>query len=476
MTLVRLFAVGILAHEALLICVEGRRYLTDTFLPAFGVGLGPRSRCAAHAVVVASCVALFVRPGEPLLAISLLVSLSLVIASYSLRLSNHLVIAWTLSLLLVLDPLFRAGADRPSAFLVLGTQIVVVLSYTLACFHKLNSEFLTAERSCAAGLGRLYLEDREIGGERLKRCFSAFAIYETLALEAAIPILLLGPQTRAVGICAAVLFQFQLGLLCHVHFSALMYAGLAAFVPSSSWHELADSIGRLGWFGMLALAAVGAALGWRFGISSICRHPRAGRALQILFGIYSAAAFLAAVLLVRDGVPAESPFTRLGAGEAALLAVVAALFLLNGIAPYLGLKTEFSMAMFSNLRVDPWRHLIVPAHWRPFQLASYVRVERIEGLPEPGGHDGGWIVELVLAWLRLRTQVQFSSYFFHEGLARVCGSVSPPARVSAVYVERGRRHEVADYARSRIGRRREYVRATLFPFQLPLDPSVPHCA
>jgi hypothetical protein len=134
------------------------------------------------------------------------------------------------------------------------------------------------------------------------------------------------------------------------------------------------------------------------------------------------------------------------------------------------------MAMFSNLRPEPWRHLLVMARWRPFRLARYVRVERIEGLPERGRHKGGWMADLVLTCLMKPDQWQYSSYFFHEGLRLICRVTGPTPVVRVTYTERGERHEVSDYARERAEHPPHYRRANLFPFRLPLDPSVPHCA
>ena len=76
----------------------------------------------------------------------LLLALSLLIASYSLRLSNHLVAAWFMGLLLCLDLLFQTPARRglaPTPFFLSGVQIVVGLTYALAFLHKLNPEYLS---------------------------------------------------------------------------------------------------------------------------------------------------------------------------------------------------------------------------------------------------------------------------------------------------------------------------------------------
>lgn len=474
----RLFALALLFHEGLWVCQDGDTYLSCCFLPALGLRLSPRLLRTTHVTLIALCLAVLARPQLWALYPALLVALSLVIASYSLRLSNHLVIAWFMALLLCLDLLFQAPSRRgaePTPFLFAGVQLLVALTYFIAFFHKLNAEYLSSRLSCGAGLARLYLENRRLRSPRLIRAYRLLAIYATLILEAGVPVLLLVPATRPLGLCLAILLHLPFGLLCQFHFSTLMYAGLAAFVPTAAWPRLAAALLSPGGPALAVALVLGAILGGRFGVSDVFRHRRAAFVLQILFGVYTMAALgvggaflsLGAAPAVGGGVEA---WGRVG------LLLVGLAFLLNGMGPYLGLKTEFSLAMFSNLRHEPWRHLLFPGAWRPFDLASYVQVERIEGLPERGRHKGGWMADLVLTCLLRPQQWQYSSYFFHEGLRLVCRSTGPTPVIRVVYVERGQWHEVADYAREVAPLPPHYLRATLFPYKLPRDASLPHCA
>lgn len=65
--------------------------------------------------------------------------------------------------------------------------------------------------------------------------------------------------------------------------------------------------------------------------------------------------------------PALFPERSLGLGRPVLLAGVL-LLIVNGLSPYLGLKTDSSFEMFSNLRTEPgaWNHLLVPETARLF--------------------------------------------------------------------------------------------------------------
>src|SRR5260370_9471361 len=99
--------------------------------------------------------------------------------------------------------------------------------------------------------------------------------------------------------------------------------------------------------------------------------------------------------------------------------------------------------MFSNLRPEPWRHFVVRAPWRPFGLASYVQVERIEGLPERGRHKGGWMADLVLTCLLKPQLWQYSSYFFHEWLRLVFRRPTPTTVITVGSREHRARHDLA---------------------------------
>jgi hypothetical protein len=479
MIFTQLIALGILAHQMFALCTDGKYYLTLCFLPTFGIRLTPVLRCSLHIALVIVCVLLLFWPQFTLLYFAVFILLSVVIASYYLRLSNHLIVAWTMLLLLCLDVFFQSGSPwtaKPTAFLFGGVRVIIVLTYFLSFFHKLNSEYLSKDQSCGASLAKLYLKDRNIRSPLIVKSLSFFAIYGTLVLEAALPILLMMPRTLLLGLCLAAAFQMQMGFLCHFHFSSVMYAGLSAFVPSEMWPKLAALPGTVAWYWLLLFVVAGALFGLRFGITSIHRYRLGAAIMQMFFGVYTLTVFAVCISLFRFGPLPSFHWSALGIRGLTVIGLVAFLFLLNGIGPYLGLKTEFSLAMFSNLRHDPWRHLLIPARWRPFNLASYVRIEDIDGLPAPGQHTGGWATDIALINFSKRDELVFSSYFFHEGLRLISQSVTPTPLIRVVYSENGLRHEVLDYARDPIPQHRRYLRAALFPFRLPIDPSVPYCS
>ncbi len=476
MLFVRLFALALLLHENTGLFTRGRGYFTTCFLPTLGLHLPPRGMIALHGGLIALCGALLIRPSLWPLYPLLLLALSLLIASYSLRLSNHLVAAWFMCLLLCLDLLFQTPERRglaPTPFFSSGVQIVVGLTYALAFLHKLNPEYLSPRMSCGSLLGREYLEHRvNIRHPGLLKIQGFLSIYAILALEALIPLLFLFPAARPLGVLLAVLLHLPLGFLVHVHFAAVMYAGLSAFVAPQDWPRVLASAFALSKTKLVLYLLLGLYLGHRFGGYGYRRRLPA-YLHQLFFGVYFLAALAVGLTLLHGG-PLRT-FTWGGPASRGLLLLLTAAYLLNGLSPYLGLKTNFSFAMFSNLRPVPWRHLLWRAEWRPLRLARYVLIETIEGLPPVTEERWGEALKPVLERLGQPDRWQYTEYFFHEGLRLLCRTAPTPPVIRIVYTEGGRRHEVQDYAREMLSRPPRYLRLALSPNTLPLDPAVRHC-
>ena len=476
MLFVRLFALALLLHENTGLFTQGRGYFTTCFLPALGLNLSRRGMIALHGGLIALCLVLLVRPSLWVLYPPLLLALSVLIASYSLRLSNHLVAAWFMGLLLCLDLLFQTPDRRglaPTPFFLSGVQIVVGLTYALAFLHKLNPEYLSPSMSCGSYLGCEYLEHRvNIRHPALLKIQGFLSIYAILALEGIIPPLLLFPATRPLGILLAVLLHLPLGLLVHVHFAAVMYAGLSAFIAPGDWPHVLASAFALSRIKLILYLLLGLYLGHRFGSYGYKRRLLA-YGHQLFFGVYFLAVLAVSLTLLHSG-PLRTTFAWGEAAPRVLLILLTGAYLLNGLGPYLGLKTNFSFAMFSNLRPDPWRHLLWRAHWRPLR-APYVRIELIEGLPDIAGGNWGEVLKPVLERFGQPRRWQYSPYFFHEGLRLLCRTAKPTPVIRIVYTEGGRRHEVQDYAREAAAHPPRYRRLGLFPYTLPLDPAVRHC-
>ena len=267
--------------------------------------------------------------------------------------------------------------------------------------HKLNYDFVDPGTSCASYMYRRVAETLPL----LPRAAWAehIAIWGTLAAEAALPIILLCRATWQLGLVAALSFHLMLsfdptpGIYS---FTALLFALFVLVLPNvfieAATTTLASLSERLGRRTGLAIRAAGALflaamLGygatrddrWAFGVCFFFFLAWAG---AVIVGYLYCLARLA---LPRPGVAdVEVPSPRVtpivdspragpdvplprNAGFApALLWVLPCLVLLTGLNPYLGLRTQLSFSMFSNLRTEGGvsNHLFMP---RLASLTSY---------------------------------------------------------------------------------------------------------
>jgi hypothetical protein len=468
MIVVSLLAAAVLAHELLYVTRDGREYLDRCFVPTFGLQLSPRMHRWAHIALMVACAAMAMLPAMRLLHVVTFVLLTIVIASYSLRLSNHLVLAWFMFVVLLIADAYPAAEFE--SIVRSGFAALVVITYLLSFFHKLNGDFLSERRSQAAALARFHCEDRGITRPGFVRAASVYAIYSTLLFELLLPLLLLWPPTRAVGVVLAVLFHYSLALVGIVNFSAMMYAALAAFLPIDGWaeqHMLAAGAGPA-----IALCLATGVVTWlvtprRAGPLRPYRHRNAAWLIQFAFAGLTAWLLLEAWWAMRQA-PVSFSF------DAIALQIAIAVYALNGLAPYAGLKIEFSIAMFSNLHGTRWNHLLVPARWRVFDRAEYLVVDRISGLPEPTDIASDEAAVLAHAVLSRPDAYEYRPYFFFEALKRISDSSRVRPFLDVVFRFRGRCYAIGNGAVEPPPEFPKWSRVNTFPFVLPFDADAPH--
>lgn len=274
--------------------------------------------------------------------------------------SNHAILQFFVSLAIAgagITVLWqrRGAADFYRLFAPAGRWLLLIM-YMFGIFHKINTDFLNVDASCAVALWREYPFPDFIGENRL---FHIMAIYATFVIEGFVMLALLFRRTRHAGVVAGCGFHLFLGICTFAYygpFSLLSFALHMLFLPPEFVQRVRDSrvcafyqahrtlcaalFGVLGallffaaWQGIVALAA---------GVFLICALPLWG--LVILYG--------------RDDYTQAEPRYPLAAGPWA--ALVAALFFLNNMMPYAGLKTHQSINMFANLHLEGGRsnHLI----------------------------------------------------------------------------------------------------------------------
>lgn len=250
-------------------------------------------------------------------------------------------------------------------------RLQLLALYAWSAWHKLNRGFFDAESSCAVALYELVRRGLPFlhlpAGEPL--CLPLAVA--TLAIEGGLPLLLLFGRTRGLAVAGGALFHLVLGFGTFYAFSSEAIALLCLFAPD----ELFERVARLRRSPAAArahavLVPVGAALvaAARLAYSW---HPERG-ALDNLLSVaglgntFFQRLWWVWVPPVLWALPALARADRRRPAELfvprpALLLLLPLVYGLNGASPYLGLKTESSFAMYSNLRTEGGEsnHLVV---------------------------------------------------------------------------------------------------------------------
>lgn len=261
-------------------------------------------------------------------------------------------------------------------------RIQVLLLYSIAAFAKLNGDFFDPALSCGAALAQDLFST---GPLRLAASWQDWpAIVGTVALEASLPLLLLIRRTRLIAVFAGGTFHVILAVAGHVSFSGFAIAFYALFLPDDlpdRLRALRASNGRLrAWTDRVAAFAAQRAalplLGGMWILASFAVSYGPDRVLSAIH-VATAALFLVyvatlTIVLLRalagDAAPAyrRRPFRLAHPGWA--LAPLFAVIL--GVSPYLGLRTQNTFTMYSNVQTEDgqWNHALLPQAVQIFSL------------------------------------------------------------------------------------------------------------
>lgn len=364
-----LLALGVLFHQA---------YLSDWRV------------FSHHMVVSLAAIAVLARPSS-VNRLAVLAASQIVASAIDLpNLRNH----WLL-LMLICGVLLHSAwlvkrrsadssVDRGEWFLAFApaVRVMLITTYAFAAFAKLNVGFFNPELSSAVALyGRMagylpFLPDGE--WTRVP------ALLGTVAIEAAMPLLLIVRRTRMLGILLAASFHFAMAVTGFIPFSGLGMAFLFVFLPleAARWtqsaaakerlpvglaYQAADAFrSRTGFVAMVTVWLGAAVVRTADLVPLPWMKLLTTRVAQASYATYAVLAIVILLLVIREGV-------RRGGFRAfrfphPVLAALPVLLIFNGLSPYLGLKTESSFTMYSNLQTegDQWNHLILPGAVRIF--------------------------------------------------------------------------------------------------------------
>lgn len=264
-------------------------------------------------------------------------------------------------------------------------RLVLVIVYGLSAWQKLNWDFFNPQYSCAVlEAGRIPL--LPVAGSAIRWVL----IGGTIGTEISLPLLLSVRRTRNFAVCFGVLFHVALAYTFY-SFSVTMIALLFLFAPDGFidaaiefWRVHKGSITAtvtasgfiiLAVLAYLSVAKIGQLLTQirqAPNVLDILRNLWRETGYRVCFGLTALFALPAGFLfwLSWHRPAAVQPSAHCYRPIPAPFWILPALLLFDGANPYLGLKTETSFAMYSNLRTEggTTNHLI----WRqPLSLASY---------------------------------------------------------------------------------------------------------
>jgi len=343
-----------------------------------------------YALLSLSAIFVMFRPGN-FIGFMVLVSLQLYdFVDLMPRVVNHAIIAGfvnftivqALLYLIIKHRSFRINKGEWLQIFAPAIRMEVIIVYFYAVFHKLNSSFLSPDVSCATIL---------LKAQRLPSIIPltpdliAFNGYFTLIVEAAIPILLSFKKTRHWGILLGVVFHSILSYSSFngfFDFSSMIFALYFLFASPQLSIYITDilektktrgsfaSIKSSFSFTKLALI-IGVTL---VGLSGIHILNKKLSNFDEFHRYFFWAAYSCLYLLFLVGFlftkKHESKETKLFSLPNWSFWIFPIIVFLNGLSPYIGLKTDNSYSMFSNLRTEGGisNHYIVPVKAQIFNF------------------------------------------------------------------------------------------------------------
>jgi len=321
-------------------------------------------------------VAVLWRPASRMFAFGFAASALLEIFWFYPHIYNHGVYLATATafLLVYLAQSARAETgERQTALdseLFSAMRVAVYGVFVIAVWQKTNLGFLNPEVSCAVDHYNTLTERVGFLPEAAGTGFRRALIFGTLGGELSIPVLLFFRGTRRLGLVAALVFHFLMGINGHQAFSGFSAALYLPFLSDAfgarlaSWSADMKREARTAWIPRI-VPAIGTVLGVLILAAGLTeRYYRTVQVGLVVF-IFLIPSLFAAGLWISARLRIDE-LARVG-GSGRWAAVVIVLLTLNGLTPYVGLKTQTSFSMYSNLRTagdDEWNHAFFPPSMR----------------------------------------------------------------------------------------------------------------
>ena len=298
---------------------------------------------------------------------------------------NHIFFEWFLNVMLLTSAgiylLYKKANSTFEKYFFEKTTLAarwsLAILYFYVVLHKLNFDFYDVEISCGAILfedifDRAYLFHFDFIRDAFYHHWTFFAnlsIYFTLVAESVILILLISNRWRNAGILFGLVFHLILSLNSHngiFSFSAMLFTTFIFF-----WNDKTTTHFYTNWIKHLQKFKIGIFVGASVLASLYIANQMfyfnlVSLLLWLLFGGMYLLVFcksLEGIIFINDGQPGSN--YKLG-----WALIIPVLIFLNGAAPYLGLKTETSFSMFSNLRTEggSTNHQFIPVSTQIFDF------------------------------------------------------------------------------------------------------------
>lgn len=261
-------------------------------------------------------------------------------------------------------------------------RVELIILYFFAVFHKLNTGFFSTATSCATDF---FIAQNSHNLLPNTTAILSLNAYGTIAIEALIPLLLIFRATRSWGIYIGLIFHCVIAyspingffdfssmifalyfLFSSNRFSDQIYSAYQNLRHRRTWwrEQMLQQYNLTRLVGLLGLFIIGLFL-IKFLTSQFDDYFR-----YVCWTAYSFAYIIIfMVSMFRKGAGAEESKPQFALPHWSLLIIPLVVFI-NGLSPYLGLKTETSYAMFSNLRTEGGisNHLLVPAQLQVFDF------------------------------------------------------------------------------------------------------------
>ncbi len=294
----------------------------------------------------------------------------------------NLTIIQSLVYLAIKNKSFAVNKDELLKIFAPVVRVELLILYFYVVFHKLNSDFFTPAVSCATD----FLVSQDATGFAARNLtLLAFNAYLTIAVEAMIPLFLYFRRTRNLGLLIGLLFHCVVAYNPtngFYDFSSMIFGTYILFTSQ----EFTDQVYR----GYTAL------LSWKNKFKKTVSTFTLRRFLWILAGVTVVFAFCSLLILTLNTknffavlfwstynfsfiaiflmAMAKTKRSQVAISiypfklPAWSFVIFPLLVFVNGLSPYLGLKTENSFAMFSNLRTEGGKtnHFIVPVSTQVF--------------------------------------------------------------------------------------------------------------